>query len=582
VLEKLTIRDFGIIERLEWSPTAGLNVLTGETGAGKSLVLDALDVLTGRRVGQEVIRAGADLAALEAEFSVPASGPARDAFSEAGCEGSTVVLSREIERNGRGVATMNNRTVPVRTLRDLAVHLFDVHGPNQQFALLDPREQLLLLDAFGELHEGRNEFAVAAARLRETRKRIDSVATDKRELARRRDMLAFEVGEIRKADIKPDEEAALLEETSLLSNVERLREAVSLAFEDLQGGDQAAPSGTDRIAEAVRRVTEAAAMDQRLTPLADALESALYQLEDSSRELSSYRDSLEYDPRRHEEVETRLDLIRSLKRKYGDSVEAVLAYADRAEEELASLDRGEENREYLLQLEQDESREVARLGQMLSSRRREVAARLSAAVETELSDLNMSGTGFMVSFRTSEGGDMVELDDGSACAFSSTGIDDIEFLIRPNPGEPFMPLSRTASTGETSRLMLAVRCALARGDRVPTLVFDEIDIGVGGRSGEVIGRKLAGLAVDRQVVCITHLPQVAAYGESQFSVQKKVVHDRTLVELRGLTGDAREGELSDMLGSLGEPSLVGARELLARAKAWKTTLKQRTPGARPA
>jgi len=569
LLTKLTIRDFGIIDRIEWSPRAGLNVLTGETGAGKSLVLDALDVLTGRRVGQEVIRAGADVAVLEAELSVPSTGPARDAYLEAGCEGSSVRLRREVERNGRGTASMNGRTVPVRSLRDLAAHLFDLHGPNQQFSLLDSREQLLMLDAFGDLDGLRARFAAAEARLRETRNKIRAIATDERELARRRDMLAFETGEIRKAELQPDEESRLLEETALLQNIERLREAVSVAFEELQGGDPSAPSGTDRVAEAVRRMKEAAGMDGRLSGLAETMQSALYQLEDASRELSSYRDSLDYDPRRHEEVELRLDLIRSLKRKYGDSVEAVLEYAERAEEELLSLERGEENRETLEQHESSHAAEVARLGQELSSRRRDVAERLSTAVEAELCDLNMSGTGFMVSFRAVEGGDTVRLDDGEACPFNAAGIDDVEFLIRPNPGEPFMPLSRTASTGETSRLMLAIRCALSRGDSVPTLVFDEIDIGVGGRSGEVIGRKLAGLANERQVVCITHLPQVAAYGEVQFSVHKRVVGDRTLVELQELKGEVRERELSDMLGSLGEPSLFGARELLARAESWR-------------
>ncbi len=569
MLNRLTIQDFGIIERLEWSPADGLNVLTGETGAGKSLVLDALDVLMGRRVGQEVIRTGSELAALEAELSIPPSGPVRDVCDASGLPGSSVVLRREIERNGRGAASLNGRNVPVRSLRDLAVHLFDLHGPNQQFSLLEPREQLLLLDSYGDLNDLRTRFATAAEQLRDTRKRMQAITSDARETARRRDMLVFEAGEIRKADLQPDEEEQLREETTLLSNVERLREAVSVAFEELQGADPSASSGTDRIAEAVRRLREASAMDARLTGVTETLESALYQLEDASRDLSSYRDSLDYDPQRHEEVELRLDLIRSLKRKYGDSIAAVLAYAGRAEEELASLDRGEEDREYLEERERALAGEVVRLGEELSALRRNCAGDLAEAVEAELADLNMGDTGFMVSFRPLESGDVIGLDDGTECVFGSTGIDDIEFLIRPNPGEPFMPLSRTASTGETSRLMLAIRCALSRGDSIPTLVFDEIDIGVGGRSGEVIGRKLAGLARNHQVICITHLPQVAAYGDRQFSVQKCVTADRTIVELRSLEGKAREAELSDMLGSLGEPSLVGARELLARASAWK-------------
>jgi len=296
-------------------------------------------------------------------------------------------------------------------------------------------------------------------------------------------------------------------------------------------------------------------MDRRLGGLLETMESALYQLEDASRELSSYRDSLDYDSQRHEEVEMRLDLIRSLKRKYGDSIEVVLAYADRAEQELASLDRGEENREHLEQQEKMVAAKLACLGQELSALRREAAAGLAEAVESELADLNMSGTGFMVSFRALEGDEVICLEDGQECVFNSTGIDDID--------------SRTASTGEISRLMLAIRCALTRGESVPTLVFDEVDIGVGGRSGEIIGRKLAGLARQHQVICITHLPQVAAYGDGQFSVQKKVVGNRTFVELHELDGEAREAELSEMLGSLGESSLFSARELLSRAVTWK-------------
>jgi len=569
LLNRLTIQNFGIIERLEWSPVPGLNVITGETGAGKSLVLDALDVLMGRRVGQEVIRAGAESAVLEAEVSVPPSGLARDALTGVGYGGMSVVLRREVERNGRGSAAINGQTVTVRSLRELAVHFFELHGPNQQFSLLDGYEQLLLLDAYAGLGELRERFSSVASDLRDIRKRIQSITTDEHELARRRDMLSFEVSEIRRADLKLGEEARLLEEAALLSNIERLREAVSVAFEELQAGDSSVPSGMDRIAGAIKRIRDASAMDRRLGGLLETMESALYQLEDASRELSSYRDSLDYDSQRHEEVEMRLDLIRSLKRKYGDSIEVVLAYADRAEQELASLDRGEENREHLEQQEKMVAAKLACLGQELSALRREAAAGLAEAVESELADLNMSGTGFMVSFRALEGDEVICLEDGQECVFNSTGIDDIEFLIRPNPGEPFMPLSRTASTGEISRLMLAIRCALTRGESVPTLVFDEVDIGVGGRSGEIIGRKLAGLARQHQVICITHLPQVAAYGDGQFSVQKKVVGNRTFVELHELDGEAREAELSEMLGSLGESSLFSARELLSRAVTWK-------------
>ena len=559
MLKRLTIRDFGIIENLEWRPSPGLNVITGETGAGKSLVLDALDVLLGRRVGQEVVRTGAASAVIEAEVSPePAEGA-----------GPPVVIRREVERSGRGSASIEGRAVPVRSLKELAGAAFDLHGPNQQFSLLEAGQQLSLIDTYAETTEVRAAFAALAGKLMEVRTRLRTLLSDERQLTRRRDLLTYEVGEIRAAGPVPGEEAELEEESHLLANTERLRAAVAQAWEHLNGGEAGAPSGTDSLGDGLQQLREAAHIDRHLEGLVQTVESALIQLEDVGRELASYRDSLEYDPARHEQVQTRLDLLRTLKKKYGASIEAVLAYAEQAETELLSLDSSDEYRLHLEREEEALRSQVASLGEQLSERRRAAAETLSSAVEQELSELNMGGTGFMVSFQLIEGDDDLMLSDGSTCGFTREGIDDIEFLIRPNPGEPFLPLARVASTGETSRLMLALRCALRRGGPVPTLVFDEIDMGIGGRSGEVIGKKLALLSRQHQVICITHLPQVAAYGDSQYSVQKKVSGDRTFVVLSELQGAERESELSDMLGSLGEPSLFGAQELLQRARTWK-------------
>ena len=561
MLKRLTIRDFGIIENLEWRPSTGLNVLTGETGAGKSLVLDALDVLLGRRVGQEVVRSGASVAVIEAEVVPPGADEAS----------GSVILHREVERTGRGAASVDGRLAPVRTLREFAASAFDLHGPNQQFSLLDVSEQLALLDTYAGTTSLRSEFSGVAGMLTDTRSRLRTLLTDEQQLARRRDLLAYEAGEIRAAQLVPGEEAELQEESELLANVEGRRVAVGQAWERICGGEQGVPSGSDSIGEGLQQLREAAGMDRRLEGLVQTVESALIQIEDAGRELASYRDALDYDPARHEHVQARLDLLRTLKKKYGGTIEAVLAHAEDAEKELTSLDSSEEYRGHLEREEAKLREELAELGERLSNARKRAAESLSAAVERELSDLNMSGTGFMVSFGLIEGDDDLTLSDGSTCGFSRDGIDDLEFLIRPNPGEPFLPLSRTASTGETSRLMLAMRCALSRGGPVPTLVFDEIDMGVGGRSGEIIGKKLSLLAREHQVICITHLPQVAAYGDTQYSVQKKVAGDRTFVEIVALFGKEREAELSDMLGNLGEPSMFGAQELLARASAWKGT-----------
>lgn len=554
MLKRLTIRDFGIIEKLDWCPSAGLNVLTGETGAGKSLVLDALDLLRGRRAGQEVVRSGANVASVEAVAVLPDS--------------REVVFRRDVERNGRGAATIDGRPATMKTLKESAGSLFELLGPNQQFTLLEPREQLLLVDAHAGTDALREEFASLAEEVREVRRRLAAASIDDRELARRRDRLSFEVAEIREAELVEGEDEELGEEDARLSNMDRLRSAAGAAGDALGGGGVETPSGADQIGEALRELREAAALDRQLEPIVAALESALYQIEDASRDLDSYSDSLDYDAARHEQVQSRLDLIRTLKRKYGDTIESVLAYARSAEEEIGSLVSSEEQREELETREQELLGRLARIGEDLSVRRREAAPALAEAVERELSELNMDGTGFLVSFGYVDGTDL-ELDEVTTAGFTSDGIDDVEFLIRPNPGEPFVPLSRTASTGETSRLMLAVRCALSRDDDVSTLVFDEIDIGVGGRSGEVIGRKLASLARDHQVMCITHLPQVAAYGDSQYLIQKQVADKRTFVTLSHLESSERENELSAMLGSLGEPSMFGARELLSRAETWK-------------
>ena len=565
MLKRLTIRDFGIIEKLDWFPSAGLNVLTGETGAGKSLVLDALDVLRGRRAGQEVVRSGSNVATVEAVVVLPETGGSgvNAPYSR------EVVFRRDVERSGRGAAMIDGRAVTVKTLKESAGKLFELLGPNQQFTLLEPREQLLLVDAHAGTGALREEFASLAEEVREVRRRVSAASIDDRELARRRDRLAYEVAEIRQAELAEGEDDELAEEDARLSNMDKLRSAAGIAGENLGGSDRETPSASDQLGETLRELREAAALDRQLESIVAVLESALYQMEDASRELDSYREALEYDAAHHEQVQSRLDLIRTLKRKYGDSIEAVLAYADAADREMGSLVSSEEQKEEL------EAREVELLGQLagigadLSSRRRAASPELAAAVERELAEMNMDGTGFLVSFACVEGKDL-ELGDGQLCGFTSDGIDDVEFLIRPNPGEPFVPLSRTASTGETSRLMLAVRCALSRSDDIPTLVFDEIDIGVGGRSGEVIGRKLTSLSREHQVICITHLPQVAAYGDSQYLIRKQVADNRTFVTLSAIEAQERETELSAMLGSLGEPSLFGAKELLSRAAKWKS------------
>ena len=573
MLVELSISNLAIIDHLRLQFSAGFNVLTGETGTGKSIIIDAVSLLLGARASTDLVRTGADGAAVEGVFQLDAETlrALQDEFGALGLlddaelAAGELIVRREVSAGGRSSARVNGRAVTQSVLRDLGRHLIDIHGQGDQLTLLQARRHIDFLDRYGGLEEPRAEVAGVVRRLREVREALRALQRDARELARRVDLLTFQVDEIRAARLHPDEEADLRRERTLLANAEKLKLLADSVYELLFEGEERQRSVVDQLGAVVDHMAALQKVDDTLGEQSQTVETALYQLEELARTMRAYRDEVAYDPQRLEQVEERIDLIANLKRKYGDTIAEVLAFADRAQEELDGISHSEERQEELRQTEVELLGELGTLAENLSVARRAAAEALTARVESELKQLGMEHARFIVATDRAEAADGLEL-GGRRIAFDATGIDRIEFLIAPNPGEDPKPLASTASGGEASRLMLALKTALSEADPVPTLIFDEIDAGIGGRTGRIVGRKLWDLSREHQVFCVTHLAQMASYGETHLRVEKDVVGGRTLSKVQALSPEERVNELALMLGGAAtESTRRSARELLAES-----------------
>ncbi|MEA3377208.1 MAG: DNA repair protein RecN [Chloroflexota bacterium] len=615
---ELRIRDFAIIDELDLRFEPGLVVLTGETGAGKSIIVDAVELVLGEWADSTVVRSGADRALIEAVFRL---GPDQQRRIEpmlrrAGLEGDNadvLLLGREVWLNRRNVCRVNGRAVTLKVLREVTEGLVDIHGQSEHLSLLRVPEHVKLLDRYGDLEELRDEVGEIVEQVEQVRRELNELRRDERELAHRADLLGFQIEEIGSAALEPGEEEALREERPRLANAERLIELTSEVIFATEEGEPQTPSAVDLLGAALRSLAEAARVDPSLeTVLADA-EGISLQLEELVRRLRDYQARIEYNPQRFREVEERLALIRRLERKYGETVEEVLAYAERAEAELDAITHSDER---IAELEADEERLLEELGRRaldLSERRREVARELARRVEEELVDLHIEGARFGMAFerhpdpqgvslpaglsslpfRVSGSGvdELESIDQGEVprVAFSASGIDHVEFLVSANPGEPLKPMTKVASGGETSRLMLALKAVLSRADETPTLVFDEIDQGIGGRVGATVGEKLWELAggagpasLRHQVLCVTHLAQLAGFGDEHLRVEKQVEQsdgsDRTVTRVRLLNSDERVKELAHMLGGTGEAACRSAEEILQQVAARKARRSEGSGG----
>lgn len=599
MLLELTITDFAIIDHLQLSFCPHLNVFTGETGAGKSIIVDAISALVGERVGADVVRTGAERAIVEGIFDVGALADARaatrevgpraddeddegqslaDALDELGIEpeDGALILSREILRSGRGIARINRRAVPLSSLQRVARFLVDIHGQSAHLALLRPEQHVFYLDRYANTTDMRLRVADLVAQWRAVRREADRMRRDEREIERRIELLRYQVEEIEAARLRTGEIEELETERRRLANAERLGELSATVYAALAGDETGDASGAiDALSVASRALGDLLRLDGSLNDQLATLDQAMYQLQDVASAVRGYQDEVAADPERQAEVEERLDLIAKLRRKYGATIEEILAYAEESARELDDLTHREERATELQEREISLRDRIGTLAGELSQRRAQSGIQLAQAMERELNDLNMQRARFQVQIvhrRDPEGAPARPTGGGETdrYAFGPTGIDTVEFLIAPNQGEAFKPLARIASGGETSRLMLALKTILSRADIVPILIFDEIDAGVSGRAGQTVGEKLWQLGQSHQVLCVTHLAQIAALGDCHYRVAKSLRAERTTTRVETLSAPDRAVELGQMIGGRNTTAArAAADELLTQAASWK-------------
>lgn len=569
MLTELHIRDFAIIEDLRLPLGPGFIVLTGETGAGKSIMIDAVEMVLGGRADTTLVRAGASLSNVEATFSLDdrtrqevAAILAREGLED---DGAYMTVGREIRSEGRSICRVNGRTVNLALLKELGEWLVDVHGQSEHLSLLRIKEHVGLLDRFARDDELRAAYGQAYRELQEVRRDLTTLRQQESEAARRTDMLTYQIAEIEAASLRPGEDTALREERTRLANAEQL---AGMAEKALAALDESAEerAASDLLGEAAEALSTLARIDATMAPAAASGQSLVEEAGDLARRLRVYRESIEFNPKRLDEVEERLGMIHGLQRKYGETIEAVMAFAESARREMEAITHAEERLQELTEKEAGLLRRLGEVGESLSQARREAGQSLSAGIESELNDLRMAGARFGVDQRREEDPSGAHV-DGARVAFDPSGLDRIEFLVAPNPGEGLKPLAKTASGGETSRLMLGLKSVLARADRTPTLIFDEIDQGIGGRVGAIVGHKLWTLAREHQVLCVTHLPQLAAFGDQHFRVSKVAIKGRTVTQVEALEGEERLAELASMLGGSSQANRQSALELLREAQA---------------
>lgn len=572
MLLELHVTNFAIAEQIHLSFGPGFNVLTGETGAGKSIVIGALSLIVGGRAGVEVVRSGAELCRIEALFDVAGRSRLQTTLDELGFTepDDQLVIVREVTANGRSRCRVNGHLATVSTLARLGEHLIDIHGQHDHQSLLRPDQHLEQLDAFAgsEVVELAHAVGEQVRRYREVCRALSDWESQSREMSHRRDLLTFQCEEIDAANLSLGEEEELRQERDRLANTERLLQRVGETRMLLSEGGGERPSVLDALGEVQGTLEEAAAIDADLSPAVDLLASAATQLQEASLLIRRQHDRFEMDPARLAEVEERIELIHRLKRKYGSDIAAIMAYRDRIAKELAD-DIEDEARHDALVAERDLlDSQLGTMALRLSRLRQAAAERLAAEVASELRALSMDGARLAVSLEQeeSEADDAITY-DGKRVACSESGVERAEFLFSANSGEALRPLAKVASGGELSRLMLALKRLMARSDGVPTLIFDEVDAGIGGRTATAVADRLMEIARDHQVLVVTHLAQIASVADRHFHVLKLVQDDRTHTQVRHLDAEDRVAEIARMLdGSSDATTLQRARELLAKAQ----------------
>lgn len=554
MLEHLHIRNVALIKESEISFGDGLNILTGETGAGKSMIIDSLQFALGGRAGKDFLRHGEKQAAVEALFSVQ-SQALTEKLAENGIvpeEDGTLLITRTLSEAGKSVCRINGSTVTVGMLKEIAEDMIDIYGQHEHQSLLNPVKHIRLLDRFcgAGFGEAMEEYKNSRQRLKDLEKQLTILIGDESQREQRMDMLLFQKEEIEAAELQEGEEDALLEQKKRLSSMERLIRLTGESVTLLYDGDDRAPSACDQLGDALAKLREAAEYDAALSPLADALADGYAAVEDCARELKREAEKQEADPEELERIEERLQLFYKLKRKYGGSIEAVLEFYEKAVQELEFLSNSSEKAAELSAKKAAEEKRLSALAETLTARRRATAEQVEEQIETALHDMEMKHARFHI-----------QIEEKADCG--ADGKDKVEFLISANAGEPLKPLAKIASGGEMSRVMLALKTVLVDADEIGTFIFDEIDTGVSGRTARRVGEKMRFLGGKRQLLCITHLPQIAAMADNHFLIEKESDAGETVTRVTALDEEGAVREVARLMNDVTETTLAAARELLA-------------------
>ena len=556
MLQELSVKNFAIISSLQLEFQMGLTVLTGDTGAGTSIIIDAMGLLTGGRGSSDYIRQGANKCTLEGLFSMPKSQELKQLLEELGIETEedSLVIQRDISASGKNVCRVNGRIVNITNLKRIGEYLVDIHGQNEHQELMQSERHIDMLDEFGgkKLLAVKEKYTRAYQEYRALEAKVRKRQKNEKEFAQRMDMLHFQSDEIASAQLVAGEEEQLLEERNKLNNFQKIADALTISYAALNGEDD---SSLDKIGTSMNELASIESLDSEYKTLSDTVQNAYYLLQEASGDLSRLIDGLELDEGRLNEVENRLELIRQMKRKYGDSIETILSYYEEITKELAEadfLEGGTGDLEALLAEKQQAAHQQALT---LRKERKRLAKELEQQILTELKELYLERTEFEVRF--------TELEH-----LQENGLDGVEFYITTNPGEPLKPLVRVASGGELSRVMLAMKTIFSQTQGITSIVFDEVDTGVSGRVAQAIADKIYQISENSQVLCITHLPQVAAVADEHYFIEKEIVAGRTETSVRILSEKERVNEIARMLAGseITKLTIEHAQELLAMAK----------------
>lgn len=544
MLNSLSIKNVAIINSLEIDMKNGFIVLTGETGAGKSIIIDSINMILGERADRELVRHGSDKAVVQAVFSVDENIGDILKKNDIETDGDQIIITRRLTSEGKSIAKINGDTVTLNLLREVSNRLINIHGQHDNQALLNPIMHITFLDEFAKNEQEINEYQTLYHKMCDIKKEIERLKINEKEKQQRIDILEYQINEISSAKLEPGEEESLKNTRDVYVNAEKISFAISKAYTNLYDNNEA-QSAYDGISIAANALSAISNLNSDIESAYNTLSEIMYSIEDISHSLNDFGNSIEYNEVALNEIEERLEFISKLKRKYGDSIEDIITFKETAQKELDDIILSEEKITKLLQELDDVTKKLETAGYKLTETRHKSAQRLQKKIEDSLHELNMEKTHFNIS--------VISRDE-----YTETGRDLVEFLISTNPGEPLKPLVKIASGGELSRIMLAIKSVLAYADKVDTLVFDEIDTGVSGSAAAKIAEKLKGIAKHKQVICITHLPQLAAAADVHYLIEKNIAGESAFTTVKELDIDGRIAELSRIID--GDTSSALARE----------------------